>query len=111
MSSSGGTQKTNQNRRPFFKGQNDKGKNAGNNKPQLKKPDIKKKLKFHLHGVGKEKQTATYSKVLEKICLRIQQSYRSGSRVAKSLLDEKKVPLERADREVIKIRKRLIKEC
>ena len=75
MSSSGGAQRSNQSRRPFYKGRNNKGKGAGNNKPQSKKPEIKKELKFHLHGVGKEKQNAAYTKVLEKTSLKIQQSF------------------------------------
>ena len=99
MSSSGGSQRTNQNRRPFYKGKNNKGKTGGNNKPQSKKPEIKKELKFHLHGVGREKQTATYGKVLEKICLRIQQSYKNGTKVAESLRKEKKVDLDRPERQ------------
>ena len=98
MLSSGGAQRSNQSRRPFYKGRNNKGKNAGNNKPQSKKPEIRKELKFHLHGVGKEKQTATYGKVLEKICLRIQQSYKNGARVAESLRKEKKAALDRPER-------------
>ena len=103
MSSSGGTQRSNQTRKPFYKGRSNKGK-TGNNNKQSKKPEVKKELKFHLHGVGKEKQTATYGKVLEKICLRIQQSYHSGSRVAKSLMDEKITPLKCPEREENKFR-------
>ena len=96
MSSSGGTQRTNQSRKPFYKGKNNKGKTTNNNK-QSKKPQIVKELKFHLHGVGKEKQTATYGKVLEKICLRVQQSYKNGAKVAESLRKEKKVVLKQPE--------------
>ena len=98
MSSSGGTQRSNQTRKPFYKGRNNKGKTASSNK-QSKKPDIKKELKFHLHGVGKDKQTATYGKVLEKICLRVQQSYDNGAKVAESLRKEKKVVLKQPELE------------
>ena len=98
MSSSGGTQRSNQTRKPFYKGRNNKGKTASNNK-QSKKPDIKKELKFHLHGVEKDKQTATYGKVLEKICLRVQQSYTNGAKVAESLRKEKKVVLKQPELE------------
>merc|ERR1739836_318084 len=97
MSSSGGTQMSNQTRKPFYKGRNNKGKTGSNNK-QSKKPEVKKELKFHLHGVGKEKQTATYGKVLEKICLRVQQSYRNGTKVAESLRKEKKVERKQPER-------------
>ena len=94
MSSSGGTQRSNQSRKPFYKGRSNKGKTGNNNKSQSKKPEVKKELKFHLHGVGKEKQTATYGKVLEKICLRIQQSYKNGTKVAESLRKGKKAELK-----------------
>ena len=97
MSSSGGTQRSNQNRKPFYKGRNNKGK-TGNSNKQSKKPEVKKELKFHLHGVGKEKQTATYGKVLEKICLKIQQSYKNGTKVAESLRKGKKAELKQPER-------------
>ena len=67
-----------------------------------KKTEIRKELKFHLHGVGKEKQTATYGKVLEKICLRIHQSYKNGTSVAESLRKEKKAALDRPERKQTK---------
>ena len=98
MSSSVGTQRSNQTRKPFYKGRSNKGK-AGNNNKQSKKPEVKKELKFHLHGVGKEIQTATYGKVLEKICLRIQQSYTNGVKVAESLRKGKKAELKQPERE------------
>ena len=98
MSSSGGTQRSNQTRKPFYKGKSNKGK-TGNNNEQSKKPEVKKELKFHLHGVGKEKQTATYGKVLEKICLRIQQSYKNGTKVAESLRKGKKAELKQPERQ------------
>ena len=97
--SSQNNNKSNQKRRFYNKNRNNSGESGSNNKPSSKKSQINKELKFHLHGVGKEKQTTTYSKVLEKICLRIQQSYNSGSRVARSLMEDKVIPLPEPERE------------
>ena len=99
MTSSGRNGRSNQRRRPFNRSRNNNGKNGGNNKPSSKKPEIKKELKFHLHGAGKYKQTATFTKVLTKICIRIQQLYHNGSRVAKSLREGKIDPLKKPERE------------
>ena len=42
------------------------------NQSGTKKTTTTKQIKFHLHGAGKDKQPCTYTKVLEKISLRIQ---------------------------------------
>ena len=72
MSSSRGNNSGRQNNRrsPFYKGCNNNRTSQSNNK-SVKKPEIKKELKFHLRGADKEKETATYGKILEKIFLRI----------------------------------------
>ena len=60
-----------------------------------KKPTKATETKFHLHGVGKEKQPCSYNKVLEKITLRIQQTFKNGSLISESLeKNEKKKPKE-----------------
>ena len=47
---------------------------------------MNKDIKFNLHGTGKEKQSCSYAKVLEKICLRLQQNLANGgSSIIKSI--------------------------
>ena len=54
-----------------------------------------KDYRFHLHGAGKEKQNATYGKVLEKILLKIQQTFEKGSAIVDSINANKyKIPEE-----------------
>ena len=65
------------------------------NQSGTKKPTKTTEIKFHLHGVGKEKQPCSYNKVLEKISLRIQQTFKNGSLISESLeKSEKKKPKE-----------------
>ena len=65
-----------------------------NNSNHKNKPNNKKQksieLKFNVHGYGKEKQTCSYAKVLEKICLRLQQNLTSGgSNIVESIRKNK----------------------
>ena len=46
----------------------------------------------------KEKQNATYTKVMEKILLKIQQSFEKASNVVDSLVEEKSMPPEEPER-------------
>ena len=60
-------------------------------------------IKFHLHGAGKDKQPCSYNKVLEKITLRIQQTFKNGSLISESLeKDKKKGPNEPERKESMK---------
>ena len=62
-------------RRPFHRKRGNQKNNNTNQKTTAKgKTQISKDLKFKLHGTGKEKQSCSYAKVLEKICLRLQQN-------------------------------------
>ena len=44
-------------------------------------------LKFHPHGVGKDRQTVTYGKVKERIIMKVQKEYEYGRDIAESLRD------------------------
>ena len=75
-------------RRPFYKGRgHGRGQSNSSSTRTNKKPHVNKEIKFHLHGVGKDKQTCSYTKVLEKICLRLQQNLSNGSNIVKSIKD------------------------
>ena len=79
-------------RRPFYqKRGNQKNQNNANSKSTTnKKIQLNKELKFNLHGTGKEKQSCSYAKVLEKICLRLQQNLANGgSSIVKSIKENK----------------------
>ena len=66
-------------RRPFYQNRgNQKNQSANSKTTASKKTQINKYIKFNLHGTGKEKQSCSYAKVLEKICLRLQQNLASG---------------------------------
>ena len=57
-----------------------------------------KEIKFHLHGAGKDKQPCTYTKVLKKISLRIQQTFKNGSLISESLEKDNKIVPEEPER-------------
>ena len=66
-------------RRPFYRKRGNQRNQSANSKTTAsKKTQINKDIKFNLHGTGKEKQSCSYAKVLEKICLRLQQNLASG---------------------------------
>ena len=48
-----------------------------------------KDYRFHLHGADKKKRNATYGKVLEKILLKIQQTFEKGSAILDSINKKK----------------------
>ena len=63
-------------RRPFYRKRGDQKSQTTNAKTTAsKKTQINKDLKFNIHGTGKEKQSCSYAKVLEEICLRLQQKF------------------------------------
>ena len=75
-------------------------RNQSGNKKSTKTSEIK----FHLHGAGKDKQPCSYNKVLEKITLRIQQTFKNGSLISESLEKDKKIgPNEPERKESMKI--------
>ena len=78
-------------RRPFYRKRgNQKNQTAKSQTTAGKKTPISKDLKFNLHGTGKEKQSCSYAKVLEKICLRLQQNLANGgSNIVKSIRENK----------------------
>ena len=51
-----------------------------------------------MHGAGKDKQPCTYTKVLEKISLRIQQTFKNGSLISESLEKDNKIVPEEPER-------------
>ena len=92
--SSDGNQQNNRHangRRPFHRRRGNQKNNNANQKTTAKeKTQISKDLKFNLHGTGKEKQSCSYAKVLEKICLRLQQNLANGgSNIVKSIRENK----------------------
>ena len=78
-------------RRPFQRKVNNQKNNNNNQKSLAKeKSQANRELKFNLHGTGKEKQNCSYAKVLEKICLRLQQNLTNGgSNIVKSIRENK----------------------
>ena len=75
--------------RPYYKKRSNQNQNKSNNLSQKnssnKKSQRYTELKFNVHGYGKEKQTCSYAKVLEKICLRLQQNLTGGSNIVRSI--------------------------
>ena len=58
--------------RPFYKGRgHGRGQSNSSSTRTNKKPHVNKEIKFHLHGVGKDKHTCSYTKVLEKIFFKV----------------------------------------
>ena len=93
MSSDGNQQNNRQgnSQRTFHRRRNNQKNNSNNQKSATKgKTQINKELKFNLHGTGKEKQNCSYARVLEKICLRLQQNLTNGgSNIVKSIRENK----------------------
>ena len=94
-------------RRPYGRRRNNNNQNKNNNSNQKGKSTNRSQrnteLKFNVHGYGKEKQTCSYAKVLEKICLRLQQNITSGgSHIVESIRKNKvcrpKVPERKSPR-------------
>ena len=89
MENQGGRGRGNR-RRPFNRGRGGgrghRSNNSAKNNP--KKPHVNKEIKFHLHGAGKDKQSCSYSKVLEKICQRFQQNLTNSSNIVKSIKED-----------------------
>ena len=78
------------NRRPFRRKGNNKNNNNNQKGSSKGKSQINKEIKFNLHGTGKEKQNCSYAKVVEKICLRLQQNLTNGgSNIVKSIRENK----------------------
>ena len=50
-------------------------------------------MKFHPHGVGRDRQTVTFNKVKERIEMKIQKEYEFGQDMAESLRKMKLVDL------------------
>ena len=50
-------------------------------------------MKFHPHGVGRDRQTVTFNKVKERIVMKIQKEYDFGKDMAESIRDMKLVDL------------------
>ena len=95
-------------RRPYGRRRNNNNQNKNNNSNQKGKSNNRSQrnteLKFNVHGYGKEKQTCSYAKVLEKICLRLQQNITSGgSHIVESIRKNKvcrpKVPERKKSQE------------
>ena len=55
----------------------------------------KKEYKFKPHGQGKDKQSASYAKILDQITTKIQASYANGYEVAKAIKDKKEYDFEK----------------
>ena len=55
----------------------------------------KKECKFKPHGQGKDKQSASYAKILDQITTKIQASYANGYEVAKAIKDRKEYDFEK----------------
>ena len=91
MSNDGNKNNRQGGRRPFYRKRgNQKNQTAKSQTTAGKKTPISKDLKFNLHGTGKEKQSCSYAKVLEKICLRLQQNLANGwSNIVKNIRENK----------------------
>ena len=50
-------------------------------------------MKFHPHGVGKDRQTVTFSKVQERIEIKVQKEYKYGKDIAESIREMQQIDL------------------
>ena len=73
--------------------------NAGRGKFNRKKgksyKEYDRDLKFRPHGSGRDKQTVTYTKVIETILLNIQRQYKSGGDIVKAIRDMKHIDMKK----------------